>query len=157
MLLQKDPLPFLFLDCSSLDLLEPHRVLASVVLVRLATFRVSTRSTLTIFTVSICAHAHARVRDEHVDDVSLHTYTYVHGGGGIRVVVEIGPQDGYFPNGSKTHVQAKLHHAEAAKEIFEGTGIVISTEGEHYLGGAIGTGFLLYTSVCQKKSGMLGE
>ena len=53
--------------------------------------------------------------------------------------MEIGPLYGYFPNGSKTHVLAKSHHAEAAKEIFEGTGIVISTEGERYLGGAVGT------------------
>ena len=82
------------------------------------------------------------MRDEHVDDVSLHTW--------IRVVVEIGPQDGYFPNGSKTHVQAKLHHAEAAKEIFEGTGIVISTEGEHYLGGAIGTSSFIRQYVKRK-------
>ena len=54
-------------------------------------------------------------------------------------LVEIGPQYGYFPNGSKTHVIAKPHHAETAKEIFNNTGIVISTEGECYLGGAVGT------------------
>ena len=51
------------------------------------------------------------------------------------------------------HVLAKPHHVEAAKEIFKGTGIVISTEGERYLGGAIGTS----SFICQKKSGMLGE
>ena len=55
------------------------------------------------------------------------------------LLVEIGPLYGYFPNGSKTHILAKSHHAEAAKEIFKGTGIVISTEGERYLGGAVGT------------------
>ena len=52
---------------------------------------------------------------------------------------------GYLPNGSKSHVLAKPHHVEAAKEIFKGTGIVISTEGERYLGGALGTPLL----VCQ--------
>ena len=51
----------------------------------------------------------------------------------------IGPLYGYFPNGSKTHVLAKPHHVEAAKEIFKGTGMVNSTEGEGYLGGALGT------------------
>jgi len=55
------------------------------------------------------------------------------------LLVEIGPLYGYLLNGSKTHVLAKPHHVEAAKEIFKGTGIVISTEGERYLGGALGT------------------
>ena len=55
------------------------------------------------------------------------------------LLVAIGPLYGYFPNGSKTHVLAKPRHAEAAKEIFEGTGMVISTDGERYLGGALGT------------------
>jgi len=34
------------------------------------------------------------------------------------LLVEIGPLYGYLPNGSKTHVLAKPHHVEAAKEIF---------------------------------------
>ena len=55
------------------------------------------------------------------------------------LLVEIGPLYGYFPNGSKTHVLAKPQHAEAAKEIFKDTGVIVSTEGERYLGGAIGT------------------
>ena len=44
----------------------------------------------------------------------------------------------------------KLHHAEAAKEIFEGSGIVISTEGEHYLGGAISTSSFIRQYVKRK-------
>ena len=55
------------------------------------------------------------------------------------LLVEIGPLCGYFPNGSKTHVLAKPQYAEAAKEIFRDTGVVVSAEGERYLGGAIGT------------------
>ena len=55
------------------------------------------------------------------------------------LLVEIGPLYGYFPNGSKTHVLAKPQYAEAAKEIFRDTGVVVSAEGEQYLGGAIGT------------------
>ena len=38
--------------------------------------------------------------------------------------MEIGPLYKYFPNGSKTHVLAKPHNAEAAKEMFEGTGLL---------------------------------
>ena len=37
---------------------------------------------------------------------------------------------------SKTHILAKLQHVETAREIFKDAGIVISTEGEDYLGGA---------------------
>ena len=55
------------------------------------------------------------------------------------LLVEIGPLYGYFPNSSKTHILAKPHHVDNAKEVFRGTGIVISTEGERYLGGALGT------------------
>ena len=32
-----------------------------------------------------------------------------------------------------------VYNIEGAKEIFSGTGIAILTEGEHYLGGAVGT------------------
>ena len=59
------------------------------------------------------------------------------------VLKEIGPLYGYYPNGSKTHVLVKSQHSEAANEIFEGTGISISTEGERYLGGAMGTASFL--------------
>ena len=56
------------------------------------------------------------------------------------VLKEIDPLYGYYPNGSKTHVfLVKSQHSEAANEIFEGTWISISTEGERYLGGAMGT------------------
>ena len=55
------------------------------------------------------------------------------------LLVRIGPLYGYFPNGSKTYVLTKPHQIEAAKEVFKDTGIVISTEGKRYLGGAVGT------------------
>ena len=61
--------------------------------------------------------------------------------------MEIGPLYGYFPNGSKTHVLAKPHHVEAAKEIFKDTGIVISTEGQRYLEGALGTSSFVHQYV----------
>ena len=70
---------------------------------------------------------------------------------------EIGPLYGYFPNGSKTHVLTKPHHAETAKEIFKGTGITISIEGERYLGGAIGTASFLHQYVKKKVEGWVNE
>ena len=70
---------------------------------------------------------------------------------------EIGPLYGYFPNGSKTHVLTKPHHAETAKEIFKDTGITISIEGECYLGGAIGTASLLHQYVKKKVEGWVNE
>ena len=43
---------------------------------------VYTQSMLAIFTEFMCAHtnslAHAQLRDEHVDDVVLHTYIHTH-------------------------------------------------------------------------------
>ena len=52
---------------------------------------------------------------------------------------ELGPWYRYFPNGSKTHGLAKPQHIDSVKAIFEDTGIVISTEGERYLGGVLGS------------------
>ena len=66
------------------------------------------------------------------------------------LLVEIGPLYGYFPNGSKTHILAKPQHVEAAREIFKDTGIVITTEGERYLGGAIGSPSFVRQLVEQK-------
>ena len=56
-----------------------------------------------------------------------------------NLLIEIGPLYGYLPNSSKTQLLVKPQHVDTAKEVFNGTGIVISTEGERYLGGAIGT------------------
>ena len=46
----------------------------------------------------------------------------------------IGPNYGYFPNGSKTLIVVKPELV--SNEIFQGTGISISTEGRCYLGGS---------------------
>ena len=70
---------------------------------------------------------------------------------------EIGPQYGYFPNGSKSHVLAKPQHIEAARETFKGTGIVVSSEGERYLGGAMGTASFLQQYVERKVNGWVTE
>ena len=52
---------------------------------------------------------------------------------------EIGPLYGYFPHSSKSHILTKSEHVDKAKEIFEDTGITISSGGRCYLGGAMGT------------------
>ena len=62
------------------------------------------------------------------------------------MLVEIGPLYGYFPNSSKTLVLAKPQYAEAAREIFKDTGIVISSEGERYLYRRSGWIFLICSS-----------
>ena len=70
---------------------------------------------------------------------------------------EIGPLYGYFPNGVKTQILAKPEHAEAAKEIFQGTGITVSSEGKRYLGGAMGTTSFLQQYVERKVKGWVKE
>ena len=70
---------------------------------------------------------------------------------------EVGPLYGYFPNGAKTHVLAKPEHTEAAKEIFKGTGITVSSEGKRYLGGAMGTASFLRQFVERKVNGWVQE
>ena len=52
---------------------------------------------------------------------------------------EVGPRYGYLPNSSKTCILTKEHTAELAHEVFEGTGISISSQGKGYLGGALGS------------------
>ena len=70
---------------------------------------------------------------------------------------EVGPLYGYFLNGAKTHVLAKPEHTEAAKEIFKGTGITVSSEGKRYLGGAMGTASFLRQFVERKVNGWVQE
>ena len=66
--------------------------------------------------------------------------------------ISISPLHGYFLNGSKTYILAKSHRA--AKEIFKGTGIVISKEGECY---AVGTSSFVRQYVEIKVHEMLDE
>ena len=52
---------------------------------------------------------------------------------------EHGAGYGYNPNGAKTHLVVKADHFEKARELFEGTGINVTTEGKRHLGAAIGS------------------
>ena len=54
-------------------------------------------------------------------------------------ICENGPSFGYFPKASKSWLVVKENKFEEAKQIFEGTGINITTEGRKYLGGFVGT------------------
>ena len=52
---------------------------------------------------------------------------------------QYGPAFGYYPKPSKSWLIVKTEHLSRAREIFEGTGINITTEGHKYLGGYVGT------------------
>ena len=50
----------------------------------------------------------------------------------------LGPLYGYYPNGLKTKLLVKPGFIDQARDLFENTGIEVHTDGEKYLGGAIG-------------------
>ena len=50
-----------------------------------------------------------------------------------------GPDYGYFPNGAKTWLVVKDAHVQAARSIFYGTAVEITTEGQRHLGAPLGT------------------
>ena len=50
-----------------------------------------------------------------------------------------GPEYGYYPNAGKTWRIVKDRHLEEANLTFQGTGVVITSEGQRHLGSAIGT------------------
>ena len=53
-------------------------------------------------------------------------------------LTNIGPEYGYFPNASKTWLIVKEGYKDEATSAFEGTQVVITEEGQKYLGSAIG-------------------
>ena len=53
-------------------------------------------------------------------------------------LIELGPRYGYFPNASKSLIVVKEEHHEKAVNIFGGSGLLVTTEGNHYLGAPIG-------------------
>ena len=54
-------------------------------------------------------------------------------------IVELGPAFGYYPKPSKSWLVVKESELERAKQIFAGTGVNITEEGQKYLGGYVGT------------------
>ena len=53
--------------------------------------------------------------------------------------VQFGPAFGYYPKSSKSWLIIKEEEETRAKDIFQGTGINITTHGKKYLGGFVGT------------------
>eukprot|EP00116_Pleurobrachia_bachei_P012166 sb/3472428/ len=62
----------------------------------------------------------------------------------------IGPALGYFPNAKKSWLIVKKEHLEVAEKIFGETDINLTTEGQRYLGTAIGTDAFVETFVEDK-------
>ena len=50
-----------------------------------------------------------------------------------------GASYGYHPNAIKTHLVVKAEHAVKARELFEGSGVNVTTDGKRHLGAAIGS------------------
>ena len=89
LLLCTDPIPLLFLLKICLSLKEPF-LQASVVW--WATFRVCMRSTLMIFAISICAHAHAWwAHGQRIWTRHTRTHTYIHKYSDFLVCVGLAP------------------------------------------------------------------
>ena len=51
----------------------------------------------------------------------------------------VGPDFGYYPNASKTHLVVKPELVNKANRMFKNTDVQISTNGQRHLGAAIGT------------------
>ncbi len=62
----------------------------------------------------------------------------------------IGPMFGYFPNQNKTWLITKEEHLHAAKSVFNGTDVNITSKGRPYLGTALGTEEFTQTFVSDK-------
>ena len=65
-------------------------------------------------------------------------------------VTTIGPDFGYYPNASKTHLVVKPELVSKAKKMFENTEVQISTNGQRHLGAAIGTHEFIEAYAAQK-------
>ncbi len=74
-----------------------------------------------------------------------------------------GPAYGYFPNAAKTWLLVKSPFRQKAQELFESTGINITTEGRRLLGGAIGEASFVTDYInrrvmsCTRRVEILGE
>ena len=55
------------------------------------------------------------------------------------VLCQAGPDYGYYPLATKTILIVKPHHRQLAEEIFGGSGVKITTEGERHMGAVIGS------------------
>ena len=68
-------------------------------------------------------------------------------------LIELGPSFGYFPNPAKTYLIVKPDKLADAHEIFEGTNIQITVDGERHLGAVIGSEDFKFKYVSSKVAG----
>ena len=54
-------------------------------------------------------------------------------------LTKIGPDLGYYPNPNKSWLVVKPEHLKEAQKVFQNTGVQITSEGQRYLGAAIGS------------------
>ena len=69
----------------------------------------------------------------------------------------IGPEYGYHPNASKSWLIVKQDYLEQAKSLFNDTGVSITTEGQRYLGAALGSSSFVESYVQNKINGWIQE
>ena len=74
-----------------------------------------------------------------------------------QLVTMIGPDYGYYPNASKTHLVVKPELVNEAKRMFKNTDVQISTNGQRHLGAAIGTHEFIETYAAQKIAKWVNE
>ena len=64
---------------------------------------------------------------------------------------------GYYAKPSKSWLIVKLEYLEDAKEVFKGTGIQITTEGQRHLGAVVGSEHFKLEYVTGKIDGWIAE
>ena len=72
-------------------------------------------------------------------------------------LINIGPEYGYFTNASKTWLIVKEGYKDEATSTFEGTQVVITEEGQKYLGSGIGKETFIESYVQQKVTTWIDE
>ena len=65
-----------------------------------------------------------------------------------------GPTYGYFPNATKTWLVVKPQFLDEAKHFFKHTGVMITSEGQKYLGATIGSDTFTEKFVTKKKKAL---
>ena len=87
---------------------------------------------------------------------NIDTIDYVNGIGNGRKLCYT-PEYGYHPNASKSWLIVKQDYLEQAKSLFNDTGVSITTEGQRYLGAALGSSSFVESYVQNKINGWIQE
>ena len=73
------------------------------------------------------------------------------------LVINFGPYIGYHAKPSKSWLIVKSEHLNYAKEVFKGTGLQITTEGQRHLGAVVGSELFKQEYVAGKIDGWIAE